>query len=382
MLNSAEIFYALGRRLSFCTAKTPTRTLAGAKSRSAAVSRLIEVCYPSGRKHWRHGVVKRREFIALLGGSAAAWPIAARAQSPMPLIGFLHAGSPSERVHLVGAMREGLRASGYIEGQNITIDYRWAEDQFDRLPELAAELVRRQASVIVTPAGTVAALAAKRATPTIPIVFGSENDPVKAELVASFNRPGGNATGVYFLSGGLTEKRLGLIRELLPRADLIGILLNPNDPLTDAITSEVRQAASVVGQRIEVLHAKNSREIDAAFASLMRERASAVVVGPGPLFFTRRVQIVTLATRHVIPAIYGAREFTQVGGLMSYGTDLADVYRQVGDYAGRILKGAKPADLPVMQTTKLELVINLQTARTFDLEIPPTLLARADEVFE
>jgi putative tryptophan/tyrosine transport system substrate-binding protein len=327
--------------------------------------------------------VKRRGFITLLGGAAAARPLAARAQQPaIPVIGFLHAGSPSERVHLVAAMREGLRARGYIEGQNVTVDYRWAEDQFDRLPELAADLVRSHASVIVTPAGTVATLAVKRATPTIPIVFGSENDPLKVGLVASFNRPEGNITGVYFLSSGLTEKRLGLIRELLPRADLVGVLLNPNDPLTDAITSDVRQAASVVGQQIEMLHASNSREIDAAFASLVRKRASAVVLGPGPLFFTRRVQIVTLATRHAIPTIYPAREFAQAGGLMSYGTDLADAWRQVGDYAGRVLKGAKPADLPVMQTTKLELVINLQTARTFDLEIPPTLLARADEVIE
>jgi len=324
--------------------------------------------------------MKRRAFITLLGG-AAVWARAARAQQPIPLIGFLHAGSLNERVHLVAALREGLRAGGYIEGQNVTVDYRWAEDQFDRLPELAAELVRRHASVIVTPAGTVAALAAKRATPTIPIIFGSENDPLKVGLVASFNRPEGNLTGVYFLSGGLIEKRLGLIREL-QHTDLVSVLLNPNDPLTDAITSEVQQAASVVGQRIEVLHASNNREIDAAFASLVRKHASAVVLGPGPLFFTRRVQIVTLATRHAIPVIYSAREYAQAGGLMSYGTDLAVAWRQVGDYAGRVLKGAKPADLPVMQATKLELVINLQTARTLDLEIPPTLLARADEVIE
>ena len=324
--------------------------------------------------------MKRRQFITLFGG-AAAWPLAARAQQPIPLIGFLHPGSLNERVHLVAALREGLRAGGYIEGQNVTVDYRWAEDQFDRLPELAAELVRRHASVIVTPAGTVAALAAKRATPTIPIIFGSENDPLKVGLVASFNRPEGNLTGVYFLSGGLIEKRLGLIREL-QHTDLVSVLLNPNDPLTDAITSEVQQAASVVGQRIEVLHASNNREIDAAFASLVRKHASAVVLGPGPLFFTRRVQIVTLATRHAIPVIYSAREYAQAGGLMSYGTDLAVAWRQVGDYAGRVLKGAKPADLPVMQATKLELVINLQTARTLDLEIPPTLLARADEVIE
>jgi putative tryptophan/tyrosine transport system substrate-binding protein len=327
--------------------------------------------------------MNRRRFITLIGGAAAAWPLAARAQQPtLPVIGFLHAGSPGERVHLITALREGLRARGYLEGENVIIDYRWAEDQFDRLPALAAELVRRRASVIATPAGTVAALAAKRATTTIPIIFGSENDPLKARLVASFNRPESNATGVYFLSGGLAEKRLGLIRELLPRSDLVGLLLNPNDPLTDAITTEVRQAASTVGQRIEVIHATSGRDIDAAFTTLLQKRASAFVLGPGPLFFTRRVQLVTLATRHAIPAIYVSREFAQAGGLMSYGSDLAEVWRQVGDYVGRILKGAKPSDLPVMQSTKLEFVINLQTARAFDLEIPPTLLARADEVIE
>jgi ABC-type uncharacterized transport system substrate-binding protein len=247
---------------------------------------------------------------------------------------------------------------------------------------LAAELVRRRVSVIATPAGSVATVAAQAATATIPIVFGSENDPIKAGLVTSFNRPSGNATGVYFLSGGLGEKRLGLIRELLPRADLVGLLLNPNNPLADATTTEVRAAASAVGQPIEVLHASNSQEIDAVLASLLQKRASAFVLSPDPLFFTRRVQLVTLATRYGIPAIYTSREFAQVGGLMSYGPDLPDVWRQVGNYIGRILKGAKPGDLPVMQSTKLELVINLQTSRAFGLEIPPMLLARADEVIE
>jgi putative tryptophan/tyrosine transport system substrate-binding protein len=326
--------------------------------------------------------VKRRDFMTLIGGAAAAWPFAARAQQAVPVIGFLHPGSLGERIHLLTALREGLRARGYLEGQNVTIEYRWADDQFDRLPALVAELVRRRVSVIATPAGTVAALAAKSATTTIPIIFGSENDPLKAGLVASFNRPEGNATGVYFLSDGLAEKRLGLIRELLPRANLIGLLLNPNDPLTDVITTEVQQAASTVGQRIEVLHASSSREIDAAFASLLQKRAGALVLGAGPLFFTRRVQLVTLATRHAVPAVYVSREFVQAGGLMSYGTNLAEMWRQVGDYVGRVLKGTNPTDLPVMQSTKLEFVINLQTARTFDLEIPPSLLARADEVIE
>jgi ABC-type uncharacterized transport system substrate-binding protein len=330
--------------------------------------------------------MKRREFIALLGGGGlllAAKVKRARGQQPaMPVIGLLHGGSPGERTHVIAAFRQGLGAAGYVEGQNVTIEYRWAEDQFDRLPALAAELVRRRVNVIAIPAGSIATVAAKAATTTIPIVFGSENDPIKAGLVTSFNRPSGNATGVYFLSGGLAEKRLGLIRELLPRADLVGLLLNPNNPLTEAITTEVRATASAVGQRIEVLHASNGREIEAVFAALTQKRASAFVLSPDPLFFTRRVQLVTLATRHGIPAIYTSREFAQAGGLMSYGTDLADVWRQVGDYVGRVLKGAKPADLPVMQSTKIELVINLQTARAFDLEVTPTLLARADEVIE
>ena len=280
------------------------------------------------------------------------------------------------------AFRQGLAVAGYVEGQNVMIEYRWAEDQFDRLPALAAELVSRGVSVVATPGSAVAALAAKVATTTTPIIFGSENDPVKAGLVASFNRPGGNATGVYFLSAGLAEKRLGLIRELLPGADLVGLLLNPNNLLIDAITTEVRAAASAVGQKMEVLHASNSREVEAAFAALVQKRVSALVLTPDNLFFGRRAQVVTLAARRGIPAIYPSREWVQVGGLMSYGPDLAEMWRQVGDYAGRVLKGAKPADLPVMQSTKLELVINLPTARAFDLEIPPTLLARADEVIE
>jgi putative ABC transport system substrate-binding protein len=327
--------------------------------------------------------IGRRELLAALGGAAAAWPLAARAQrATMPVVGFLHGGSPGERAQFIAAFRQGLGAAGYVEGQNVTVEYRWAEEQFDRLPALAAELVRRRVSVIATPAGSVATVAAKAATTTIPIVFGSEHDPIKAGLVTSFNRPSGNATGIYYFSGGLGEKRLGLIRELLPRAELIGLLLNPNNPLADATTTEVQGAASAIGQQIEVFHASNSRQIDAIFASLRQKATSAFVLSPDPLFFTRRLQLVTLATRHGIPAIYTSREFAQLGGLMSYGPDIADVYRQVGDYSGRILKGAKPSDLPVMQSTKLELVINLQTARAFDLEIPPTLLARADEVIE
>jgi putative tryptophan/tyrosine transport system substrate-binding protein len=330
--------------------------------------------------------MKRREFIALVGGVGllvAAKVRRARAQQPaMPVIGFLHGGSPAERAHVIAAFRQGLGAAGYVEGQNVIIEYRWADEQFDRLPALAAELVRHRVSVIATPAGSIATLAARAATTTIPIVFGSEHDPVKAGLVTSFNRPGGNATGVYYLSGGLAEKRLGLIRELLPRAEVVGLLINPNNPLAEATTTEVRAAASTVGQQIEILQASNSREIDTVFASLLQKRASAFVLSPDPLFFTRRVQLVTLATRHGIPAIYTSREFAQVGGLMSYGTEITDVYRQVGDYSGRILKGAKPADLPVMQSSKFELVINLQTSRAFGLDIPPTLLARADEVIE
>jgi len=327
--------------------------------------------------------MKRREFITLLGGAAAAWPLAARAQqAAMPVIGVLHGGSAAERAHLIAAFRQALGAAGYVEGQNVMIEYRWADEQFDRLPELAAELVRRGVRVIATPAGSVATVAAKAATTTIPIVFGSENDPIKAGFVTSFNRPSGNTTGVYYLSGGLGEKRLGLIRELLPRAELIGLLLNPNNPLADATTTEVRTAASAVGQQIEVLHASNGREIEAVFASLPQKRTSALVLSPNPLFLNRGVQLVTLATRHGIPAIYTSREYAQVGGLMSYGADLSEVWGQVADYCGRILKGAKPVDLPVMQTSKFELVINLQTARAFGLEVPPSLLASADEVIE
>jgi ABC-type uncharacterized transport system substrate-binding protein len=279
--------------------------------------------------------IGRRDFITLLGG-AAAWPVAARAQqSAMPVIGFLHGGSPAERAHVIAAFRQGLGAAGYVEGQNVIIEYRWADDQFDRLPALAAELVRRRVSVIATPAGSVAAVAARAATTTIPIVFGSENDPIKAGLVTSFNRPGGNATGVYFLSGGLAEKRLGLIRELLPRAELVGLLVNPNNPLAEATTTEVRAAASAVGQQIEVLQASNSREIDTVFASLLQKRANAFVLSPDPLFFTRRVQLVTLATRHGIPAIYTSREFAQVGGQLWNRT-----YRRVA--SGRRLQRTHP----------------------------------------
>jgi putative ABC transport system substrate-binding protein len=327
--------------------------------------------------------MRRREFITLLGGAAVAWPLAAHAQQPdKPVVGFLHGGSPAERAHVIAAFRQGLGAAGYVEGQNLIVEYHWADDELDRLPAMAAELVRRRVSVIATPAGSIATVAAKAATTTIPIVFGSENDPIKAGLVTSFNRPSGNATGVYFLSGGLGGKRLGLIRELLPRTDLVGLLLNPNNPLADVTTSEVRAAASAAGQQVEVLHASSSQEIDAVFATLLQKRASAFVLSPDPLFFTRRVQLVTLATRYGIPAIYTSREFAQVGGLMSYGPDLPDVWRQVGNYIGRILKGAKPADLPVVQSTKLELIINLPTSRAFGLEIPPMLLARADEVIE
>src|SRR5262245_60023285 len=327
--------------------------------------------------------MRRREFITLLGGAAATWPLAARAQQPaMRVIGSLHGGSPTERAHLIPAFRQGLGVGGYLEGQNVVIEYRWAEDQFDRLPALVAELVHRRVSVIVIPAGSVAALAAKAATTTIPIVFGSENDPIKMGLVTSFNRPIGNATGVYFLSGGLAEKRLGLIRELSPGADLVGMLVNPNNPLAEPVTADLRAAAAAVGQQIEILHASNGREIETAFTILVQKRAKALVLSPDPLLFGRRVQLVTLATRHGIPSIGTSREYAQAGGLMSYGTDLADVWRQVGDYTARIFRGAKPADLPVVQSSKFELVINLQTARAFALEIPPTLLSRADEVIE
>ena len=325
----------------------------------------------------------RREFISMLGGAVAAWPLAAQAQqTAMPVIGFLHPSSPEAAANSLTAFRRGLQESGYVEGNNVAIEYRWAENRIDRLPEMAADLVRHQVAVIVTPGSTAAPLAAKAATKTIPIVFSVGTDPVKLDLVDSLNRPGGNATGVSYFTQELGPKRLGLLRELIPGdADVI-VLANPRNAVTDLAVRDMQIAVSTIGQQITVLNASDSREIDTAFTTMVQKRAPALLIIADALFTSRRVQLVTLATRHAIPAIYTSREFAEVGGLMSYGANLRDISRQVGAYTGRILKGAKPVDLPVVQPAKFEFVINLQTARALRLEVPPTLLARADEVIE
>jgi putative ABC transport system substrate-binding protein len=319
--------------------------------------------------------MKRREFITLLG-SAAAWPLAARAQqAAMPVIGLLSGSSPSERARFVIAFQQGLQETGYIAGQNVAIEYRWAQDQYDRLTGLAADLVRRDVALIVaedTPS----------ATTKISIVFGTGGDPVRDGLVASLNRPGGNITGVSFIMGELGAKQLGLLHELQPRAARIGVLVDPKNPITDLFVSDVRAAASAIGQQIEVLNVSNSRDIDAVFATLVQKPVDALLVGPSAFTNNRRVQLVTLAAYHRVPALYSLRETAEAGGLMSYGTNLADGYRQTGVYTGRILNGEKPADLPVIQSTKIEFVINLNTAKAFGLNFPPTLLAIADEIIE
>jgi putative tryptophan/tyrosine transport system substrate-binding protein len=326
--------------------------------------------------------VKRREFIAGLG-SAAAWPLVARAQQPVvPVVGYLSNGSPErDTPSVAAAFRKGLSEMGYAEGRNVTIEYRSAEGHYDRLPGLADELVRRRVAVIAA-ASTPAALAAKAATATIPIIFLGGVDPVKIGLVASFNRPGGNLTGVTGLSGDLGAKRLGLLHELLPRAGRFAVLIDPNATTGESAPREVQVAAASINQQIEVLHASTNREINTAFESLVQKRVDALLVGSNALFINRTVQLVTLAAHHRVPTIYTTREFVESGGLMSYGSRRLDGYRQAGIYVGRILKGEKPADLPVVQPTKFEFVINLQTARTLGLDIPPTLLALADEVIE
>jgi putative ABC transport system substrate-binding protein len=325
--------------------------------------------------------IRRRDLIDALGSAAAAWPLAARAQQlAMPVIGFIDAASAGERVYLVAAFREGLAEGGFVEGRNMTIEFRWADGQYDRLPELVADLVHRQVSVIATPGTGAAALAAKAATTTIPIVFGIGGDPVKLGLVTSLNRPGGNATGVNFFTREVVAKRMQLLRELAPGASRIALLVNPTDVANDSTRRDVQAAAS--GLRIVILEATTVRDIDAAFVSLLREKADALFVAPSAFFSGRRVQLSILAARYNIPAIFGGRDFVEAGGLMSYGTDLADAFRQTGIYAARILKGAKAADLPVLQSTKFELTINLSTARTLGVTIPPSLLALADLVID
>jgi putative ABC transport system substrate-binding protein len=325
--------------------------------------------------------VKRRAFLSLLGGAAVAWPRAARAQQPaMPVIGFLDQRSPDALADRLRGFRQGLRDAGFTEGQNAAIEYRWAENQVDRLPELAADLVRRQVAVIVAPGGLASALAVKAATTTIPIAFVVADDPVRLGLVASLARPGGNLTGINFLGGELTAKRLELLHELVPAATRVAVLVNPAN--AENPEREVEAAARAIGLQIQVLNASTIREINAAFATFARERPDALFIGLDPFFNSRRIQLVNLASRYAVPASYPLRDFAEVGGLMSYGANIADAWRQVGSYAGRILKGAKPADLPVVQSSKFELVINSQTATMLGLMVPDKLLAAADEVIE
>jgi putative ABC transport system substrate-binding protein len=308
--------------------------------------------------------------------------VARAEQSAMPVIGYLYLGSLAPVTNQIAAFRQGLAENGYVEGENVVIDYRFAEGRADRLPELAAELVARRVAVIVAAANTTSAVAAKKATSTIPIVFGITEDPTKLGLVASLNRPGGNATGINYFLAELGAKRLGMMHELVPRAARIGLLANPVNPVTETVTKDVTQAAKALGIEIRVVHAREPGDIGPAFTTLVREKVEALVMSPDTIFNNRRVQLVTLSTRHAIPTIFTLREAVEIGGLMSYGTNLTQMYRSVGVYAGRILKGARPAELPVQQSSKFEFVINLNTARTFDLSVPPGLLAIADEVIE
>jgi len=325
--------------------------------------------------------VRRREFITLLGGAATTWPFAARAQQPkMPVVGFLNGGSPDGYAPYATGFLHGLNETGYVEGKNVTVDYQWARGQYDRLQEMAAELVRRKVTVIAT--NTPAAPVAKAATTEIPIVFVSTGDPVMVGIVTSFNRPGGNVTGVGLLGSDLETKRLGLLHQLVPGATPIGVLVNPTNPAADLQLHELQEAAGVIKRRIDIVRAARPLEIETAFEIAAQKGAGAILVVQGPFYNSQREQLVALAARHKQPVIYPLREFTEIGGLISYGHNLVDGYRQMGVYAGRILKGEKPADLPVVQPTKFEFVINLKTARALGLTIPPTLLALVDDVIE
>jgi putative ABC transport system substrate-binding protein len=326
--------------------------------------------------------MKRREFITLLGGAAAAWPLAARAQQPtMPVIGYLGQGSPGAFGYLVRAFHQGLSESGFVEGRNVAIEYKWAEGQNDRLPALAADLVRRQATVIVT-SGIQAALAAKTATTTIPVVFYTGADPVASGLVPSLNQPGGNLTGVTGLNAELGPKRLEVLHELVPVLTTIPVLVNPSDRSAGALSSDLQAAARTLGVELHVFHASTERDFDTVFATLDQLRAGALLINASLFFNTRSEQLATLTVRHSVPAIYQFRQFAAAGGLMSYGSSITDSHRLVGTYTGRILKGEKPPDLPVQQSTKVELTINLKTAKALGITVPITLLGRADEVIE
>jgi putative tryptophan/tyrosine transport system substrate-binding protein len=327
--------------------------------------------------------LKRREFITLLGGAAVAWPFATRAQQPTPIVGLINSRSAQDAVRNVAAFRKGLDETGYVEGQNVTVEYHWLDGQYHRLASLVDDLVRRRVTAIATPGFRAGAQAAKAATSTIPIVFGVGDDPVKLGLVASVARPGGNATGVNNFSTEVVTKRIGLLHDLLPRAVRIAVLVDPaNAPVTEATLRDIPEAASALGLQIRVLNASTSREIEAAFTTLGRDPADALLVASDAFFVSRRVQFAVLAVRHAIPAIYATREYPEVGRLMSYGTDGLDTWHQVGIYTGRILKGAKPADLPVLQSTKFEFVINVQTARALGIVVPNSLQLLADEVIE
>jgi putative ABC transport system substrate-binding protein len=326
--------------------------------------------------------MRRRKFIKLIGGAAATWPLAASAQQAMPVIGFLSTGLPQSDAFRLAAVRRGLAEAGYVEGRNFAFEHRWAEEQYERLPALAAELVRRGVALIVTGGGSTPTVAAKSATATIPIVFVTGTDPIKLGLVASLNRPGSNVTGVSFLVNTLVAKQFEVLHEAVPKTALIGYLVNPTYTNAETDTRNVLAAAEVVGQKLLLVQAHTDGELEAAFVTLTQQRAGALVVGADPFFFDRRDKLVELAARQKVPAIYFLREFASAGGLMSYGTSITEAYRIVGLYAGRILKGEKPAELPVQQSTKVELVVNLKTAKALGLTVPPALLARADEVIE